>query len=468
MNLKKNKSYIVPFDIWSAMDLRGLVSTDDYIWMPYPPDVTAKELAAFSDRWAGAHSILENCSRPREVDPIGSEFDLIHEIVNDYYSYNLIDRSIKSIKFLFSDNQKVMFDVARYFMSEIKRYGIEEIISFSTPHQWESYLLMRVAKRLGVKFRIIERSAIAHRYWITSNYSPLRKLSADKFDPNNISERTASLIKQLRGDLESPLNFVQFQQEVYGANQYNISSEVKKGIYNFLHARFFKLIMQFIKYKLHKQYLKYSKKLGDKDRFEKVVTFFLSYQPEKTTLPEAGIFFHQELLIRTLAHAVPEGCEVLVREHPSTFLMEYEVGGRRLDFYQRISEIRNVRLDDMSRGVNEVIDSSDVVATCTGKVGFQAVLRGVPCLTFGSSQYNDMPYVSAYSNYESLVKNLHKYINCPPQMDEREIMKYLAAVEHFSVEEQPIINISSRRKQRIEAMIATLLDSEKRGFSSAL
>ena len=107
MNLKKNKSYIVPFDIWSAMDLRGLVSTDDYIWMPYPPDVTAKELAAFSDRWAGAHSILENCSRPREVDPIGSEFDLIHEIVNEYYSYNLIDRSIKSIKFLFSDIPKV-------------------------------------------------------------------------------------------------------------------------------------------------------------------------------------------------------------------------------------------------------------------------------------------------------------------------------------------------------------------------
>jgi len=319
-----------------------------------------------------------------------------------------------------------------------------------------------------VEFRIIDRSAIPHRYWITSNYSLLKKVSTDGFDPNNISERTAILIKRLRGDLESPLNFVQFQQETYGSKIYNLPSEIKKGIYNFSHAKFFKLMMQFNKFKLYKQHLKYSKKQVNKDRFEKVITFFLHYQPERTTLPEAGIFFHQELVIRILAGAVPEGCEVLVREHPSTFLLEYEVGGRHLDFYQRISEIRNVRLDDMSRGVNEVIDSSDVVATCTGKVGFQAVLRGVPCLTFGSAQYNDMPYVSVYSNYEELVKNLYKYINCPPQMDEGEIMKYLAAVEHYSVEELPIKNISSRRKHRIEAMIATLFDNSNTGFSRAL
>jgi hypothetical protein len=114
----------------------------------------------------------------------------------------------------------------------------------------------------------------------------------------------------------------------------------------------------------------------------------LHLQPERTTSSLGGVFADQFVLIDTLARSLPPGWTVYVKEHPSQFYPPFcGERGRHADFYRDVSRIPNVALASLSMSSFDLIDCARAVATVTGTVGWEAVIRGTPALVFGSPWY---------------------------------------------------------------------------------
>jgi hypothetical protein len=114
----------------------------------------------------------------------------------------------------------------------------------------------------------------------------------------------------------------------------------------------------------------------------------LHLQPERTTSSLGGVFADQYLVIDMLARMVPAGWRVYVKEHPSQFYPPFcGERSRHADFYREVSALPNVTLVSLSVSTFDLIDNARAVATVTGTVGWEAVLRGRPALVFGSAWY---------------------------------------------------------------------------------
>ena len=114
----------------------------------------------------------------------------------------------------------------------------------------------------------------------------------------------------------------------------------------------------------------------------------LQYQPEVTTSPMAGVFVDQESTITQLSAAAPAGWLVIVKEHRFTF--DKKGSGelcRRVDFYDRVARLPNVRIAPLDTPPFQLIDKARAIATATGTSGWEALLRGKPVLLFGHSWY---------------------------------------------------------------------------------
>ncbi len=139
------------------------------------------------------------------------------------------------------------------------------------------------------------------------------------------------------------------------------------------------------KIKMEEQYSRISRPLK-KDR--KFVYFAMHYQPERTTCPDGGIFSNQYLCVSLLSAALPEDMDIVIKEHPTQF--SYTGMGelaRWPGYYDDFLRLDNVYFVESSVSSLELLDKSSAVATVTGAVGWESLVRGKPVLHFGTAWY---------------------------------------------------------------------------------
>ena len=162
----------------------------------------------------------------------------------------------------------------------------------------------------------------------------------------------------------------------------------------------------------------------------------LHYQPERTTSPCGGIFTRQGLMVDLLSKCAPEGWQIYVKEH----MRQFDAAGRGQmyrtpEFFEQIASMPNVRLISTSRSAFELIDNSKAVATVTGAVGWESLVRGKPVLVFGGEGH---AYYAAchggmrVSNRESCVEAM-KRIQDGFEVDPLKVRLFLHALERISV-----------------------------------
>jgi hypothetical protein len=161
------------------------------------------------------------------------------------------------------------------------------------------------------------------------------------------------------------------------------------------------------------------------------VIYFMHYQPERSSLPEGLLFVQQWLAIRLLSWALPPGWTLMVREHPSMWLQPLDITVRTPDLYREIASLPNVRICSMDVDTFEVIDNSRAVATLTGSVGFQAILRNRPVLALGLPAYKDHPGCFSVSSLEDARKALDLIANgdLGERFADEALVEYLAWIE---------------------------------------
>ena len=162
-----------------------------------------------------------------------------------------------------------------------------------------------------------------------------------------------------------------------------------------------------IKNKLNKKFYK-SISTENLDLDCKYVFCALHYQPEKTTSPLGGEFDDQEYMIKLISQLVPKGWLVYVKEHPSQFVSSYARYGekRSRGYYRSILKCPNVRFVPLTSDTFSLIDNSMAVATVTGTVGWESVVREKPALIFGHAWFKNCNAVFHITSVDDLMRAL--------------------------------------------------------------
>ena len=165
--------------------------------------------------------------------------------------------------------------------------------------------------------------------------------------------------------------------------------------------------------------------------------FALHLQPEATTLPAGGIFRNQLLAIRIISKLLPSNCFLYVKEHPSYWIqkgrLESVYESRTLSFYNEIKSLRNVKLIDHSIPSTVLIDNCKAVVTVTGTIGFEALFRGKPVLSFGETFYSKYPMVYRIRTIEDCENAINEIKNGCYSFNSLELAKYLYAIQKYAI-----------------------------------
>lgn len=155
---------------------------------------------------------------------------------------------------------------------------------------------------------------------------------------------------------------------------------------------------------------------------EAYICYFLHYQPEATTLPQAGVFVEQELSVAIAAKAAEEmGYRLYVKEH---FVQPY----RNKTFYDDLKKIRNVTLISTECDSKELVKNGLCGVTGNGTVVLESAIRGIPMMIFGESGFQGCPGVHRVGSVDeckqaiSQIQKERKEGIC-----QRDVMAYLAA-----------------------------------------
>jgi len=175
------------------------------------------------------------------------------------------------------------------------------------------------------------------------------------------------------------------------------------------------------------QFKKHTKQrtLFELDIIEKgnYIFFPLHAEPEIAITNYARFYQNQIEFIRNVALQLPSKYKLLVKEHPRN------IGRRSLYYYQKIIDIPNVDFADYELPSIEVVKRSKMVIVLSGNIGFEAVLNGIPVISFGNTMYNMLPktMVNYLHNIKDLYLEIEKTIEFHSYSKET-IEKYISAV----------------------------------------
>ncbi|MGI6387357.1 MAG: hypothetical protein ACOX2W_09550 [Desulfomonilia bacterium] len=317
--------------------------------------------------------------------------DALRRLLSDARAHYLASRS--SINSAFN-NSILIERVVVNSISIIRKTNPSCLISSSTPHSLEAWILAKCFEYIGLPVYILERTPIIDRAWVYCGMDTQSVVLLNNEHPKmQLAESTKKIVREQRDSKPGsrdkngfPISRLNLHA-IKGANKNRWWSYKREflwlisGKISSLPLRFMKT---YLKFDLYKSYSRVSEKKLDEDPF---ITYFMHYQPERTSLPEGLSYAQQWNAIRLISWALPEGWTLYVREHPTIWLRPLDFAIRTKNFYDDVSKLRNVKVCPMDIDTFELIDKSIAVATLTGKVGFQAILRNKPVLAFGLPAY---------------------------------------------------------------------------------
>jgi hypothetical protein len=289
--------------------------------------------------------------------------------------------------------EKIVFNTIRI----LRECRPDRLVASSTPHSVEAWVFARCFEELGLPVYILERTPINNRAWfyrgldtqivveragpVATAITPYTRSQVNEQIESKAGARDARGFYVSRMDLSS----------IKGAEA-NRWWSWKRELPLLLQGRLISLPIRAGSIYLKRRLLKSYEKLAVTSLPEgPFIIYFMHYQPERSSLPEGLFYTQQWLALRQLAALMPAGWKLLVREHPSMWLLPLDVTVRPANYFEQIAALPNTHLCSMNVDTFELIDRSAIVSTLTGSVGFQALLRKRPVIVFGLPAYKDHP-----------------------------------------------------------------------------
>ena len=274
-------------------------------------------------------------------------------LVSDATLHALLDRT--GIKF----NNEERFSYISQGILKTVNYLIKmnpNIIFFAAPpHHYDTWLFGRIAQFLNIKVGFLSFSIFKNIYIYCDGMPGSCQPKIIKRPTISNNERKIGITGALktferatyRGDLSMPAT----EASLYGENK----SKVFRPLQSFFERP---LSLKRIIYTANLYKYFNSQKIETQLENLKYWIFFLHYQPERSTLPEGGLYFNQFEAIARLRSLLPIDVTILVKEHPSTFRRLSDPRYRNKSFYRKINSLTKTFLIGFSQSSYDLIDTS--------------------------------------------------------------------------------------------------------------
>tara|TARA_R110001599_G_scaffold191782_1_gene386803 strand:- start:10797 stop:12170 length:1374 start_codon:yes stop_codon:yes gene_type:complete len=313
--------------------------------------------------------------------------DIVRYVMNDSSTYHILRRKI-SAKSLYEIDLYAERVIYRC-IDQLLRHKIDCVIHHNTPHEVVSYIFSKVAEFFKIPIYVIKQSPIPWRVYIQKEaFNAKLAERKEKAVREADYELMKSFLSKKTHDYNEAIPDYEKERLVRSKGRFwdwkkeiGIALNRKKNPIKSIYSLY-------LKYKLYHFFL--SQTSGMEKWSSKFVTFYLHYQPERTTLPEGGVYNQQFVAIRLLRLLLPSEISIIVREHPSTFRNSFSLSTRSELFYSRIASLDNVHWCPLELDSFKVLDGSLFISTITGTVATEASMRGKCTLYFGDADYQGM------------------------------------------------------------------------------
>jgi Capsule polysaccharide biosynthesis protein len=120
---------------------------------------------------------------------------------------------------------------------------------------------------------------------------------------------------------------------------------------------------------------------------------------------------HQDAIVEQVADALPQGYDLVLKEHPLS------IGWNPLGMLRRLSAIDNVRLVHPYTSSHELISRSHAVAVIGSTVGLEALLYAKPVMTIGQPFYSGYAITLDVDSFRELREAVPALLGFRPDRD---------------------------------------------------
>lgn len=354
--------------------------------------------------------------KPHRVSRFREQMQIHFEVFQETYSRHWYPRSISDERY-----HHYFYFFIDYFTAIIDEQEFDYAVFANIPHEGPEFIIYHLFKLMEKRTVIFYQSIFRGRAYVSHDLNIFDPQLITPYHENNMAQ--ASLIREtVAKTFESIGNWFYMKRTkisksfTLGQLKRNARRHFKRNIYLMLKLMMKDLIFFY-------QYHKFNRDTIDMKK-EKYVYFPLHLQPELTTAILGGEFVDQVYALEELAKIVPEDFSIVVKENP------YQNGFKRpWGYYDRIKQIKNVKIIPMSYSSIELIQYCSGVATINGTCGWEAICLQRPVLTFGTAWYSKLDGVYSYHR----PKEREDFLNFPSR-DFKVIDKAIEFLMHYSFE----------------------------------
>lgn len=385
---------------------------------------------------------------------------------------SMMDRFDSDGTFVYEERIRFYYLQLRYWLAVLERYKPNVVVFASVPHMGYDYILYILCKWLNIQTIIFQYTAFPHismvltslenSYPVTRTYKqmlsgkmktirPLTKLLENYLEKLCVLDKAGPVAFSVKYLTPSTDNFNKIKRlkligklydrcrDYYGLIKSISSQPTRKNYFKRAGENMedkqlwtdFEFKMYKFKGKKKKEALsKYYDSLISKPDLNKPFIYIpLHYQPECSTVPLGGYFVEQLLMIDILSKTIPDDWRIYVKECINQFLPKLKgEQGRTMNFYKDVAVLKNVVFASEMLNTFTLLDHAQAVATVTGTVGLEAVVRKKPVLVFGRAWYRGCEgvyFVQTVRDCQKAIEDIKKGVN----IDYNKVKLFLCALE---------------------------------------
>ncbi len=328
---------------------------------------------------------------------------------------------------------------------------INYVVFTNIPHHTYDYMMYALAKIKGIQVCVLEVTVVNERYFVCQDFETdvVQATYSDNQDvvlPDDVEhyykrKQFAKIERDLVMERERAAD-VKLQRDNYFTDilrkkvYRRYLSKIKQGCKALVTGKGSGLLKKnwadikenqvymkraYTKYHSMVSLEEFNRMAGEPDYSKPYVVYFLHLQPEATTLPMAGEFVDQLLVIRILAKMLEgTGIQLYVKEH-------FVQPCRESYYYEDIKSVKGVKLLKSSVDSRKLLMNSVAIATCTGTIILEAAINSKPALVFGNGMLNSAPGVFRITNVENARAALAQIQSPDFSIDQKQVRQFLKA-----------------------------------------
>lgn len=352
-----------------------------------------------------------------------------------------------------NERKTIYYNIVRYWHNFLKEHPVDIIFFENVPHMNWDNVLYGVARRMGARVVCLERTGIDDVVLLVEDYKNRSKVPADFCAGDSKESLIASLGKEFYDTVFKEACWIEYNTKLVKKGSAVRSSAGRQMKSHLGFARHLiralrdpaaavssafafnpsvnRIAAIFLEYKeiwrqrgLEEFYRTLTEPVNCDEKF---VYFSLHFQPERTSIPLAGVFENQALALEILSKAIPEDWKIYVKEHPRQ-LTAPKCNARHYrsrKFYERLKAIPKVVLLNIEEDNKKLIQKAAVVATLTGSPGWEALLAGKPALIFGYPWYMECASCFKVDSAESCQRAIQAMPKKSQEEVELDVLKFL-------------------------------------------